>query len=135
MTTSSQWVASRRTAVEMRPPRGPLNQAGVGVGPNEFFMGTPELLETKVRALKCFASQQQPDMDVFRQPAEVAHRQHLYHRVVEVPTGVKSGSVGAVRKRVCSTDTSLAAYSTSRTDLWEPGVEIPRAPRPLFSRR
>lgn len=31
-------------------------------------MGTPELLDIKSRALKCFASQPQLDMDVFRKP-------------------------------------------------------------------
>lgn len=48
-----------------------------------FFMGTQELLDVKVRALKCFGSQQQLDMNVFRQLAEVAHRQYVHHRVVE----------------------------------------------------
>jgi len=48
-----------------------------------FFMGTRELLDVKVRALKCFGSQQQLDMNVFRQLAEVAHRQYVHHRVVQ----------------------------------------------------
>ncbi|MFE1957717.1 PIG-L deacetylase family protein [Streptomyces sp. NPDC059479] len=54
-----------------------------GFEPNEFFVGTQKLLDVKVRALKCFASQQQLDMDVFRKLAEVAHRQYVHHRVVE----------------------------------------------------
>ncbi|WP_329389161.1 PIG-L deacetylase family protein [Streptomyces sp. NBC_01716] len=55
----------------------------VGFEPNEFFVGTQELLDVKMRALNCFASQQQLDMDVFRKLAEVAHRQYVHHRVVE----------------------------------------------------
>jgi LmbE family N-acetylglucosaminyl deacetylase len=35
----------------------------VGFEPNEFFVGTQELLDTKALALKCFASQHQLDMD------------------------------------------------------------------------
>lgn len=54
-----------------------------GFEPTEFFMGTPKLLDVKVRALKCFASQQQLDMDVFRQQAEVTYRNYVHHRVVE----------------------------------------------------
>lgn len=54
-----------------------------GFEPNEFFMGTQELLDVKVRALKCFASQHQLDMDVFRKLAEVAHLQYVHHRVAE----------------------------------------------------
>lgn len=33
VTTVSQCVASRRTAVEMRPPRGPVNRRASGLGP------------------------------------------------------------------------------------------------------
>ena len=33
-------------------------------------------------------------------------------------------------EKVLATGTSLAAYFTSRRDLWEPGGEIPRATRP-----
>ncbi|MEV6987016.1 PIG-L family deacetylase [Sphaerisporangium sp. NPDC051017] len=55
----------------------------VGFEPTLFFMGTQELLDAKARALECFASQQQLDMAVFRQLAEVTHRQYVHHRVVE----------------------------------------------------
>ncbi|MFF5090463.1 PIG-L deacetylase family protein [Streptomyces niveus] len=54
-----------------------------GFEPNEFFVGTQELLDVKVRALKCFASQSQLNMDVFRKVAEVTHRQHMHHRVIK----------------------------------------------------
>lgn len=51
--------------------------------PTNVFMGTQELLDTKEAALKCFASQRQLDMQVFRKLAEVGYRQHVHHRVVE----------------------------------------------------
>ncbi|MGH3697316.1 MAG: hypothetical protein ACRDRX_25580 [Pseudonocardiaceae bacterium] len=35
----------------------------VGFEPTMFFMGTQELLDVKVRALKCFGPQQQIDMN------------------------------------------------------------------------
>ncbi|MCX5181166.1 hypothetical protein [Streptomyces sp. NBC_00268] len=55
----------------------------VGFEPTRIFAGTQELLDAKAAALKCFASQRQLDMDVFRKLAEVAYRQHVHHRVVE----------------------------------------------------
>ncbi|CAM5241230.1 PIG-L family deacetylase OS=Streptomyces microflavus OX=1919 GN=Smic_04920 PE=4 SV=1 [Streptomyces microflavus] len=51
--------------------------------PNMFFVGTEKLMDVKVKALQSFASQQQLDMDVFRQLGAVAYRQHIHHRVVE----------------------------------------------------
>ncbi|MFG2645934.1 PIG-L deacetylase family protein [Streptomyces sp. NPDC048370] len=54
-----------------------------GFEPTKIFMGTQELLNTKAKALACFASQQQLDMDVFRKLDEVVYRQHVHHRVVE----------------------------------------------------
>lgn len=51
--------------------------------PTKVFAGTQELLDDKAAALKCFASQRQLDMDVFRKLAEVGYRQHVHHRVVE----------------------------------------------------
>jgi hypothetical protein len=36
-----------------------------------------------------------------------------------------SGSEGGRQKRTSTTGTSLAAYPTSRRDLWEPGGEVP----------
>ncbi|CAO0837843.1 PIG-L family deacetylase OS=Streptomyces microflavus OX=1919 GN=Smic_04920 PE=4 SV=1 [Streptomyces microflavus] len=47
-----------------------------------FFVGTEKLMDVKVKALQSFASQQQLDMDVFRQLGAVAYRQHIHHRVV-----------------------------------------------------
>jgi len=54
----------------------------VGFEPTLVFMGTPELLDIKGRALKCFASQHQLDMDVFRKLDEVEYRRHVHHRVI-----------------------------------------------------
>ncbi|MEV7565650.1 PIG-L deacetylase family protein [Streptomyces tanashiensis] len=51
--------------------------------PNLYFVGTPDLLETKQAALACFTSQQQLDMKVFSGLTELAYRQHVHHRVVE----------------------------------------------------
>ncbi|WP_406164069.1 PIG-L family deacetylase [Streptomyces sp. NBC_00882] len=51
--------------------------------PNLFFMGTEDLMEAKMKALDCFSSQKQLDMDVFRRIASVAYRQHVHHRIVE----------------------------------------------------
>ncbi|MEH6373917.1 PIG-L family deacetylase [Streptomyces sp. KLMMK] len=69
-----------REATNLRYFRSPYS---TGFEPTMFFMGTPELLDAKMRALKCFASQHQLDMDVFRKLAEVAHRQYVHHRVME----------------------------------------------------
>jgi LmbE family N-acetylglucosaminyl deacetylase len=54
----------------------------VGFEPTMIFMGTAELLDLKARALKCFSSQNQLDMDVFRRLDEVEYRRYLHHRVV-----------------------------------------------------
>ncbi|MFG2386704.1 PIG-L deacetylase family protein [Streptomyces avermitilis] len=72
-----------------------------GFEPTLFFMGTPGLLDAKTRALKCFASQRQLDMDVFRKIAEVAHRQHIHHRVVErFPQEATSAELFHVARRI-----------------------------------
>ncbi|WP_405533400.1 PIG-L family deacetylase [Streptomyces avidinii] len=74
------------TAVAMREAMG-LNYFrspySTGFEPNMFFVGTEKLMDAKVKALECFASQRQLDMDVFRQLGAVAYRQHVHHRVVE----------------------------------------------------
>ncbi|PKW18634.1 PIG-L deacetylase family protein [Saccharopolyspora spinosa] len=51
--------------------------------PTMLFIGTPELLDAKIRALNCFTSQHQLDMGLFHQLATVTHRQHIHHRVVK----------------------------------------------------
>jgi LmbE family N-acetylglucosaminyl deacetylase len=80
-TTAQEVTAvALREAANLRYFRSPYS---IGFEPTMFFMGTQELLKTKVQALQCFASQQQLDMDVFRQLAEVAHRQFVHHRVLE----------------------------------------------------
>ncbi|MEU8733699.1 PIG-L family deacetylase [Streptomyces tendae] len=68
-------TVARREARNLRHFRSPYS---VGFEPNEFFFDTAELLEIKVRALECFASQTQLDMDVFRQLTKLAYRQHLH---------------------------------------------------------
>ncbi|MGH3801760.1 MAG: PIG-L deacetylase family protein, partial [Pseudonocardiaceae bacterium] len=79
-------TAAEVTAVALREAanlsyfRSPYS---VDFEPTMIFMGNEELLAAKVSALKCFASQQQLDMDVFRKLAEVTHRQFVHHRVVE----------------------------------------------------
>jgi len=55
----------------------------VNFEPTNVFVGTQELLDAKEAALKCFASQRQLDMEVFRKLAEVGYRQPVHHRVVE----------------------------------------------------
>ncbi|WP_149180699.1 PIG-L family deacetylase [Streptomyces sp. TRM49041] len=66
----------------------------IGFEPTKIFVGTRELLNIKARALRCFASQQQLDMDVFRKLAEVVYRQHVHHRVVDrFPPGMDSAEL------------------------------------------
>ncbi len=73
----------------------------VGFEPTMFFMGTPELLDIKVRALKCFGSQRQLDMNVFRQLAEVEYRRYVHHRVVAgFPEQSTCAELFAIARRV-----------------------------------
>ncbi|MFD4370070.1 PIG-L deacetylase family protein [Streptomyces sp. NPDC058486] len=66
----------------------------IGFEPTKIFVGTEELLNVKAKALKCFASQHQLDMDVFRKLAEVVYRQHVHHRVVDrFPPGMNSAEL------------------------------------------
>ncbi|MFJ2419156.1 PIG-L deacetylase family protein [Streptomyces brevispora] len=51
--------------------------------PNRFFTGTRDLLSAKEAALRCFTSQEQLDMEVFRDLTAIGYRQHVHHRVVE----------------------------------------------------
>lgn len=79
-------TAQEVTAVAQREARNLCyfrSPYSVGFEPTMFFIGTQELLDAKVRALKCFGSQQQLDMNLFQQLAEVAHRQYVHHRVVD----------------------------------------------------
>ncbi|MGW8375621.1 PIG-L family deacetylase [Streptomyces sp. ODS28] len=81
VTTAQEVTAvALREAMDLCYFRSPYS---TGFEPNLFFLGTPELMDAKMRALECFASQKQLDMDVFRRLASVAHRQHVHHRVVE----------------------------------------------------
>lgn len=69
--------------------------------PNEIFMGTSELLQVKETALGCFASQPQLDMTAFTTLAEVAHRQHVHHRVVErFPPHATTAELFTIARRV-----------------------------------
>nr|BBG91922.1 deacetylase [Streptomyces sp.] len=69
-----------REAMDLCYFRSPYS---TGFEPNMFFMGTEELMAAKMRALSCFSSQKQLDMDVFRRLAAVSYRQHVHHRIVE----------------------------------------------------
>ncbi|MFE6905756.1 PIG-L deacetylase family protein [Streptomyces erythrochromogenes] len=74
------------TAVALRESMGLCyfrSPYSTGFEPNMFFVGTEKLMDVKFKALQSFASQQQLDMDVFRQLGAVAYRQHIHHRVVE----------------------------------------------------
>ena len=72
-----------------------------GFDPNEIFMGTSELLQVKEAALGCFASQPQLDMTAFTTLAEVAHRQHVHHRVVErFPLHATTAELFTIARRV-----------------------------------
>lgn len=72
-----------------------------GFDPNEIFMGTSELLQVKETALACFASQRQLNMTAFTTLAEVAHRQHVHHRVVErFPPHATTAELFSIARRV-----------------------------------
>ncbi|MFJ3363516.1 PIG-L deacetylase family protein [Streptomyces anthocyanicus] len=91
-------TVARREARNLRHFRSPYS---VGFEPNEFFFGTAELLEAKVRALKCFASQTQLDMDVFRQLTELAYRQHLHHNVVaDLPAEATCAELFSIARQI-----------------------------------
>jgi N-acetylglucosamine malate deacetylase 1 len=72
-------VALRETA-NLTYFRSPYS---VGLDPNMIFMGTTNLLTTKTAALGCFASQRQLDITTFTKLAQIIHRHHMHHRVVE----------------------------------------------------
>lgn len=71
-------VALRETG-NLRYFRSPYS---IGFEPTFIFMGTPELLQAKQKALHFFTSQHQLDMDVFQRLAEVTYHQFVHHRVV-----------------------------------------------------
>lgn len=73
----------------------------LGFDPNEIFLGTADLLQAKELALKYFASQQQLDMASFILLAQVTHRQHLHHRVLErLPHHAAAAELFAIARRV-----------------------------------
>lgn len=77
-----------------------------GFDPNEIFMGTSELLKIKEAALRCFASQRQLDMTTFSTLAEVTHRQHIHHRVVErFPPYATAAELFTIARRIEIVDT------------------------------
>jgi N-acetylglucosamine malate deacetylase 1 len=75
-----------------------------------IFMGTSDQLKAKKAALRCFASQQQLDMTAFTKLAQVAHRQHVHHRVVErlPPHAVTAELFTTARRVEIATDTAVA---------------------------
>ena len=79
-TTAAEVTAvALRESANLRYFRSPYS---IGFEPNFIFMGTPELLQAKQKALHCFTSQHQLDMDVFQRLTEVSYRQFVHHRVV-----------------------------------------------------
>lgn len=73
----------------------------IGFEPTLVFMGNPELLDVKARALKCFPSQHQLDMDVFQKLAEVEYRRYVHHRVVaDFPEQATSAELFVIARRV-----------------------------------
>ncbi|MGH3752266.1 MAG: PIG-L deacetylase family protein [Pseudonocardiaceae bacterium] len=82
----------------------------VGFDPNMIFMGTSDLLKAKKAALGCFASQQQLDMTAFTKLAQVVHRQHMHHRVVErLPPHAVTAELFTIARRVeIATDGAVA---------------------------
>lgn len=80
ITADEVTTVALREADNLRYFRSPYSHA---FEPTEVFVGTPALLQSKAEALRCFASQQQLDMDTFMTLATVTHRQHVHHRVVE----------------------------------------------------
>ncbi|MFE4664593.1 PIG-L deacetylase family protein [Streptomyces sp. NPDC056716] len=80
VTANEVTAVALREADNLRYFRSPYS---TGFEPTEIFVGTPELLDTKAQALRCFTSQQQLDMDLYRRTTQIAHRQHVHHRIVE----------------------------------------------------
>ncbi|TDD61943.1 PIG-L family deacetylase [Actinomadura darangshiensis] len=80
-TTGTEATAvTLRGVANLRYFRSPYS---IGFEPTLFFMGNADLLRIKAKALDCFSSQQQLDMNLYQRLAEVTYRQHLHHRVVE----------------------------------------------------
>ncbi|HEX6467877.1 MAG TPA: PIG-L family deacetylase [Streptosporangiaceae bacterium] len=80
-TTGAEATAvALRGAANLRYFRSPYS---IGFEPTLFFMGNTDLLRAKAKALDCFSSQRQLDMNLYQRLAEVTYRQHLHHRVVE----------------------------------------------------
>ncbi|WP_067481825.1 PIG-L deacetylase family protein [Actinomadura hibisca] len=78
-TTGTEATAvALRGAANLRYFRSPYS---IDFEPTLFFMGTPDLLRAKTKALDCFSSQRQLDMNLYQQLAEVTYRQHLHHRI------------------------------------------------------
>jgi N-acetylglucosamine malate deacetylase 1 len=80
VTADEVTAVALREAANLTYFRSPYS---LGFDPNEIFMGTADLLHVKELALKYFASQQQLDMASFIQLAQITHRQHVHHRVLE----------------------------------------------------
>ncbi|MGQ0775679.1 MAG: hypothetical protein ACT4NY_14880 [Pseudonocardiales bacterium] len=73
-------------------------------------MGTSDLLKAKKAALECFTSQQQLDMTAFTKLAQLAHHQHLHHRVLErlPPHAVTAELFTIARRAEIATDEAVA---------------------------
>ncbi|MFG3590619.1 PIG-L deacetylase family protein [Streptomyces sp. NPDC047990] len=89
----------------------------LGFEPTQFFMGTEDLLSAKTRALTSYASQQQLDMDIFRKLTEVAHRQHLHHRIVErFPPEASCAELFRAARRIEFAGSTLPTVSRTPAD-------------------
>jgi LmbE family N-acetylglucosaminyl deacetylase len=73
-------AVAQREAFDLTYFRSPYS---VRFDPNMFFLTDDNALAVKKKALACFGSQKQFDMEVFTRLALVGHRQHLHHRIVE----------------------------------------------------
>ncbi len=80
--------------------------------PNLYFVGTPDLLAVKQKALACFASQRQLDMAVFGGLTALAYRQHVHHRVVErFPPGAHGAEMFRTVRQIVHAGTPTATAS------------------------
>ncbi|MFE5797151.1 PIG-L deacetylase family protein [Streptomyces sp. NPDC056503] len=107
VTAQEATTAALRAAHNLIYFRSPYS---IGFEPTKVFMGSHELLNVKAAALKCFASQAQLDMDVFRKLAEVTHRQHVHHRVLDsFPPGLNCAELFRTAREIEFADQTTAS--------------------------
>lgn len=79
-TAAAVTAEALRETINLRYFQSPYS---VNFDPTFVFMGTPQLLQAKEKALQCFTSQAQLDMDLFRRLNEITYRQLIHHRLLE----------------------------------------------------